>query len=59
VLTFVPDGNGWRTLECGMLDPTTGLEPVAADLAAVGPAALVVFGGLPGAELVALDDRRP
>jgi hypothetical protein len=57
VLTFVPDGNGWRTLECGMLDPTTGLEPVAADLAAVGPAALVVFGGLPGAELVALDDR--
>lgn len=57
VLAFVPDGNGWRTLECGKLDPTTGLESVTVDPAAVGPAALVVFGGLPGVELVAVDDH--
>jgi hypothetical protein len=57
VLAFVPDGDGWRTLGCGKLHPTTGLDPVTADPAAVGPAALVVYGRLPGAELVALDDR--
>lgn len=57
VLTFVPDGGGWRTLECGRLAPTTGLDPVVADPSAAGPVAAVVAGSFPGAGIVALDDH--
>lgn len=57
VLTLVPDGESWRTLECGQLDPATGLDPIAVDPDAAGPPAIVVFGQLPGAGLAALDDR--
>lgn len=57
VLTFVPDGGGWRTLECGRLAPTTGLDPVVVDPSAAGPVAAVVAGRFPGTGLVALDDH--
>lgn len=57
VLTFVPDRDGWRTLECGRLDPRAGLAPVTADAQASGPVAVVVAGRLPGADLLALDAR--
>lgn len=55
VLTFVPDPDGWRTLECGRLDPRVGLDPLAVDTEASGPVAVVVAGRLPGADLLALD----
>lgn len=57
VLTFVPDDDGWRTLECGRLDPRVGLEPLDVDTQAAGPVAVVVAGRLPGADLLALDAR--
>lgn len=55
VLTFVPDGDGWRTLECGRLDPRVGLDPLEVDPQASGPVAVVVAGSLPGADLLTLD----
>lgn len=55
VLTFVPDRDGWRTLECGRLDPRAGLDPLGVDAQASGPVAVVVAGSLPGADLLALD----
>ncbi|MFA9445826.1 hypothetical protein [Egicoccus sp. AB-alg6-2] len=57
VLALTPERGGWRTMECGLLDPTTGLEPVSIDPEAEGPVAMVAYGSLPGAGLVALDDR--
>ncbi len=57
VLGLVPDGRSWRTLECGMMHPATGLEPVAVDPAASGEAAVLVAGRLPGADLIVLDDH--
>ncbi len=57
VLTLVPDGGGWRTLECGLLDPSTGLAPSTPDPAAVGPPAVVLAGRFPGADLLTLDSE--
>ncbi len=57
VLALVPDGRSWQTLECGLMHPATGLEPVAVDPAASGPAAVLVTGRLPGADLIALDEH--
>lgn len=57
VLTFVPGRDGWRTLECGLLDPTVGVDPVTVDSEAAGPVAVVVAGRFPDADLVALDDE--
>jgi hypothetical protein len=57
VLALVPDGRSWRTLECGRMHPATGLEPVTVDPAASGQVAVLVTGRLPGADLVALDER--
>ena len=57
VLAFEPARGGWRTMECGMLDPSTGLDEIAVDPDAVGPVALVLLGSFPGADLVALDGR--
>lgn len=57
VLSFVPDGDDWRTLECGMLDATTGAADVTVDPAAAGSPVMVLAGSFPGAELLALDDQ--
>jgi hypothetical protein len=57
VLAFEPVRGGWRTMECGMLDPATGLDDVTVDPAAAGLAALVLSGSIPGADLVVLDDH--
>lgn len=57
VLTFVRDGDGWRTLECGMLDPSAGLDDVQPDRTADGDVALIVTGRFPGADLVSLDGQ--
>lgn len=57
VLAFEPSRDGWRTMDCGMLDPATGLDEATVDAEAEGPTALVLSGSFPGADLVALDDR--
>lgn len=58
VLALVPDGRSWRTLDCGLMHPTTGIaDPAAVDPDARGEVALVALGSFPEHTLLALDDH--
>lgn len=61
VLAFDPAGDGWRAKMCGQLVLGDGLAAayggLTVDPAATGPPAVLLAGGLPGAEMATLDDR--